>query len=79
LDRFLAALVGVGQEVQVWYLLRPNLPDEGDNFIFEIAFAASPCAIVTHNVRDFAKPELRWPGVIVQTPGSLLQEIEPHA
>ncbi len=79
LDRFLAALVTVGREIDVRYLLRPNLPDEDDNFVYEIAFAASPCTIVTHNVRDFAAAELKWPGVFVKTPGAVLQEGEFHA
>jgi predicted nucleic acid-binding protein len=75
LDRFLAAIVTIAEEVNVRYLWRPNLPDEDDNFIYEIAFAASPCTIVSHNVRDFASPELRWPGVVVKTPQLVLREV----
>ncbi len=71
-ERFIASLTGVAEEVRVRFLWRPNLPDEGDNFIYEIALAASPCTIVTHNVRDFRNPEIRWPGVIVQTPQQVL-------
>ena len=41
-ERLLAALVTATEEVEVRYLWRPNLPDEGDNFIYEAAFAASP-------------------------------------
>ena len=52
-DRFLSAYVGLAEDVQVHYLWRPNLTDEDDNFIMEIAIAASPCTIVTHNMRDF--------------------------
>ena len=43
------------------YLWRPNLKDEGDNFIMEIAVAAWPCTIVTHNLKDFVRAELRFP------------------
>ena len=50
-----------------------------DNFIYEIAFAASPCTIVSHNVRDFAAPELRWPGVMVKTPQLVLREVRLDA
>ena len=53
IERILAALVGVAEEVTVRFLWRPNLMDEGDNFVVEIAVAAQPCTIVTHNVRDF--------------------------
>lgn len=78
-ERFLAALVTATQEVEVRYLWRPNLPDEGDNFVYEVAFAASLATIVTHNVRDFRKPEIDWPGVLVKTPGLVLTEVAKHA
>jgi|ERR1035437_725480 hypothetical protein len=58
---------------------RPNLPDEGDNFVFEAAFAASPAMIVTHNVRDFRQPEMDWPGGLVKTPQQVLTEVSRHA
>ena len=73
-DRFLASLVGVADEITIRFLWRPNLRDEGDNFVFETAVAASPCTIVTHNARDFESPELRWPDVEVRTPQQLIQE-----
>jgi uncharacterized protein len=78
-ERFLAALVTASEEVEVRYLWRPNLPDEGDNFISEAAFAASPSTIVTHNVRDFRKPEMKWPGVSVRTPQQVLIGVAKHA
>ncbi len=79
LERFLGALVAAAQEVEVRYLWRPNLPDEADNFIYEAAFAASPATIITHNVRDFRKPEIEWPGVLVKTPQQILTEVLRHA
>jgi hypothetical protein len=78
-ERLLAALVTAAQEVEVRYLWRPNLLDEGDNFVFEAAFAASPATIVTHNVRDFQQPEMDWPGVLVKTPQQVLTEVSSHA
>jgi predicted nucleic acid-binding protein len=79
MERLLAAFVRAAQEVEVRYLWRPNLRDEGDNFVFEAAFAASPATIVTHNVRDFRQPELEWPGVLVKTPQQVLTEVSSHA
>jgi predicted nucleic acid-binding protein len=67
------------QEVEVRDLWRPNLRDEGDNFVFEAAFAASPATIVTHNVRDFRQPEMEWPGVLIKTPQRVLTEVSSHA
>jgi len=79
LERLLAAYVAATHEVEVRFLWRPNLADEGDNFVYEAAVAASPATIVTHNVRDFQKPEIGWPGVFVKTPQQILIEVMRHA
>lgn len=71
----LAHLVTSAHEVEVRYLWRPNLEDEADNFIMEIAVAAWPCTIVTHNVRDFVRAELRFPHIALCTPGQLLRAL----
>lgn len=78
-ERFLAALITVSEEIEVRYLWRPNLPDEDDNFIYEAAVAASPATIVTHNIRDFRRPQIKWPGVLVRTPQQILMEVSKHA
>ena len=41
----------IASDVDVCYLWRPNLRDEGDNFVIQIAVAAAPCTVVTHNTR----------------------------
>lgn len=60
--------------VRVYYLWRPNLPDESDNHVIELAVAGGADAIVTHNKRDFDRMELRFPGLRVVTPGELIVE-----
>ena len=65
----LAHLVARAQEVHVRYLWRPNLPDEGDNFVLEIAVAA------WHNLADFARGQLRFPQIPITTPGQLLRSL----
>jgi predicted nucleic acid-binding protein len=71
LDGFLAAC----EPVDVFFLWRPNLRDEGDNLVVEAAVAGGASAIVTHNVRDFPHGELRF-AVRILTPAELLQEDE---
>jgi predicted nucleic acid-binding protein len=71
----LAQWVARATNVEVRYLWRPNLRDEGDNFVLEIAVAAWPCTIVTHNVADFRRAELRFPQVAVMTPGQLMKSL----
>jgi len=76
---FLAQLVTKATEIDVRYLWRPNLRDEGDNFVLEIAIAAWPCTIVTHNISDFQRAELRFPHVVLVTPGELMKSLQSMA
>lgn len=69
-----AAIISRCVWVRVYYLWRPNLPDEADNHVVELAVAGNAEAIVTHNTRDFRQNELRFPGLTVVTPGALIAE-----
>ena len=44
--------------VEVFHAWRPNLPDESDNHLIELAVAAQANAIVTRNLRDVSRGEL---------------------
>ena len=59
--------------VPIYFLWRPNLGDEGDNFLFELAVAGNADAIITNNLRDLQSAELYFPGVRVLTPEQWLQ------
>ena len=61
------------QLVEVYYRWRPNLRDEGDNHVLELAVAAGDAPIVTFNRKDFRGGELRFPDIVVQTPGAWLK------
>ena len=69
-----AAFIAVCQKTQIYFLWRPNLLDEGDKHVIELAVAAEAQAIVTHNLADFARSELRFPALRVLTPAQLLKE-----
>lgn len=71
--RVLAALVSVGRWVRISHGWRPNLQDEGDNHLIELAVAAGADAIVTFNVRDLARGELVWSRLRVHTPAQWLE------
>ncbi len=70
-DAFLACT----ELVEVYYRWRPNLPDESDNHVLELAVAAGGATILTFNRRDFSRGELRFPDVVVQSPGNWLNGI----
>ena len=54
----LAALARFADPVAIYYSLRPNLKDESDNMVFECAANYGAIYIVTHNMRDFRRPQL---------------------
>ena len=63
-------------KIDIRYLLRPNLQDEGDNLIMELAFASDSRYLITKNVRDFTcNSELRFDGVKVMSPADFMQKI----
>lgn len=73
LDIFLATC----QWRRVYYGWRPNLPDEADNHLFELAIAAGASVIVSRNIKDLARGELRFASPQVQTPEHFVKETPP--
>ncbi len=72
----LAALAHYAEPVPVFFRLRPNLRDEGDNFVFECAAHFGARYIVTHNVRDFLSPQVRGYNVQPVRPGEFLEMLK---
>jgi predicted nucleic acid-binding protein len=58
----------------VYFSWRPNLPDEADNHVLELALAGSAESIVTQNIRDFQHGELQFPHLRVLSPKNWLEE-----
>jgi len=73
-DDFLDYLLSFSHLQDIHYRWRPALADPDDDFVLELAVAASCRYIVTHNIRDFRGTE-RW-GVEPIAPGSLLKHLE---
>jgi uncharacterized protein len=68
LDIFLASC----RWVHVYFAWRPNLRDEADNHLIELALAGGAEAVVTMNKRDLSSGELRFPQLSIVTPQELL-------
>lgn len=63
---------------RIYFGWRPNLRDEGDNHLVELAVAGGASHIVTLNIRDLRPMELRFPGLAIVTPTQLLaKELPP--
>ena len=61
--------------VRAYFAWRPNLPDEGDNHLVELAIAGGAEFIVTRNLRDLQRMELRFPQLKVVSPEDFLKEL----
>jgi putative PIN family toxin of toxin-antitoxin system len=69
-EAFVDYLCARGHKQTVFYLWRPLLNDPGDDMVAEVAVAAACDAIVTHNIKDFARAKDL--GVAVFTPAEFL-------
>ncbi len=77
LMEFLDGFAQVCTAVDARYLWRPNLKDEADNHLVELAIAARAAYIITNNVSDFAQAELKQLGYEVITPEQILRLLRP--
>ena len=71
----LEAICAAAEWVPIFYLWRPNLTDEADNHVLELAAAGNAHWIVTNNIRDFSKGDLRFPDIQIVTPTDMLREV----
>ncbi len=60
---------------RVYYGWRPNLPDEADNHLIELAVAGGAHHIVSRNLRDLGRGELLFPSLKRVDPVTFLQEL----
>ena len=72
------ALFSVRRWVEIYYLWRPNLPDERDNHLIELALAGGASAIITRNICDVARGELKFPDLHILTPSNSWSNLRVH-
>ena len=71
LDTFLALC----EWTRVYFLWRPNLKDESDNPLIELAVAGDADVVVTRNLRDLRGAELRFEPLRILSPEDFLKEL----
>jgi predicted nucleic acid-binding protein len=69
----LAAFMSVAEWMKIYYSWRPNLRDEGDNHLIELAVAGNARIIATNNIKDFRSPELAFPNVSILKPEQIIR------
>ena len=60
---------------EVYYSWRPNLKDEDDNFVVELAVASNSLFILTYNMKDFNDAELLFSHKVI-TPERFIEEMK---
>ena len=70
-DIYLAAC----EWTRIYFGWRPNLRDEGDNHLVELAVAGGANYLVTRNVRDFVANEVTFSGLRIVSPETFLKEV----
>jgi predicted nucleic acid-binding protein len=67
------AFAGYYMRVSIYYLWRPNLKDEADNHLIELAVAGNAQIIATHNLKDFQNSELLFPNLSILKPEEIIR------
>ena len=75
-DELLDIFLSFCRWTRIYYGWRPNLRDEGDNHLIELAVAGGANYIVTRNIRDVARMELLFPALKVVFPETFLKEMK---
>ncbi len=73
IQELLGAYYSVCSWMPIYYLWRPNIADEGDNFLIELALAGNATHIITNNISDLANSELSFPELKIVKPEQMLR------
>lgn len=70
----LNAFLSTCEWVSIYFLWRPNLRDEQDNHLIELALAGGADTVLTNNIRDFNNSDLSFPDLTIIEPGAFLEK-----
>jgi len=73
-EELLNAFLATCEWVNIYYRWRPNLRDEADNHLIELAVAGQGEVIITRNIRDLTSGELVFDDFRIITPENFLKE-----
>ena len=73
-NELLDGFLSVSKWVYIYYSWQPNLRDEGDNHVIELAIAGNAQIIATNNLKDFRGSELTFPQLQILNPHQIIAE-----
>ena len=73
-QELLNAFLSACEWVSVYFLWRPNLRDEADNHLVELALAGGANTIITANKRDLNNGDLSFPDINILNAGEYLDK-----
>ena len=73
IETLLSSFMSICRWIPVYYLWRPNLRDEADNHLIELAVAGNATVIATNNIKDLKRGELHFPDLDILTPEQILR------
>ncbi len=74
-EELLNAYLSVCNWTTIYYGWRPNLRDESDNHLIELAVAGGAQYVITKNTKDFRGAELQFPALQILRPESFIKEV----
>jgi len=72
-EKLLRFIAYIAKTFEIYFLLRPNLKDEEDNMILELAVTSQSDFLVTNNIKDFKSTELKFEQLKIVTPSEFLK------
>jgi putative PIN family toxin of toxin-antitoxin system len=75
-EAVLNSFLSVCRWTVIYFSWRPNLRDEADIHVIELAVAGAANVVVTKNARDFRSAELHFPGLRILQPEELQKEMQ---
>lgn len=73
-ERFLRFVAYISKTYEIFFLLRPNLKDEKDNMLVELAVTSQSDYLITSNVRDFENAQLKFEQLKIITPSEFVKK-----
>jgi putative PIN family toxin of toxin-antitoxin system len=77
-EKALRFIAYIGRTFNIFFLFRPNLKDEKDNMLVELAITSQSDYLVTSNIKDFKNAELKFDQLNIITPNEFLKKWKKH-